>query len=82
MSEGPPRCWGFEVHEIHILAAAGVLRPLGGMVRGNAPKYFAAVTLLRLRQDEAWLDQATEAIRSHWRRQNRRKARRDDASCS
>ena len=63
---------GFEPHEIHILAGAGVLKALGRDLR-NAPRFFALVTLERLRQDELWLATATDAIRAHWRRLNRRK---------
>ncbi len=65
---------GFEPHEIHILAGAGVSKPFGQKPR-NAPRYFALVRLKRLQQDEAWLDTATEAVQAYWRRQNQRKRR-------
>lgn len=63
---------GFDRHEIPILLAAGCLKPLGHPAR-NAPKFFATETLSRLRQDERWLAKASDAISSHWRRQNARK---------
>ena len=63
---------GFECHEVTILAATGLLKPLGHPAR-NATKFFATATLEQLRRDEKWLLRATHAIAEHWRQQNARK---------
>lgn len=63
---------GFEPHEIPILIATGVLKPLGHPAR-NATKFFATETLEQLRRDEKWLAKASDAIGSYWRERNARK---------
>ena len=63
---------GFEPHEITILIADGMLKPLGHPAR-NSTKFFATATLDQLRRDEKWLTRATDAIAEHWRQQNARK---------
>ena len=63
---------GFEPHEISILVAAGVLKPLGHPAR-NSTKYFATETLEQLRHDEKWLARASDAIAAYWRERNSRK---------
>jgi len=45
---------GFELHEIPILIAASLLKPLGHPAR-NDTKFFATQTLEQLRRDEKWL---------------------------
>ena len=64
---------GFGAHEISILVAAGLLRPLGHPPR-NGVKFFATETLEQLRHDEKWLSRASDAICEYWRRRNARKA--------
>ena len=63
---------GFECHEITILAATGLLRPLGHPAR-NATKFFATATLEQLRRDEKWLIRATDAVATYWKEGNARK---------
>jgi hypothetical protein len=63
---------GFEPHEIPILTAAGLLKPLGHPAR-NSAKFFATEALEQLRHDEKWLARATDAIREYWRQRNARK---------
>ena len=63
---------GFEPHEIPMLIAAGLLKPLGHPAR-NSTKYFATETLEQLRRDEKWLARASDAIASYWRERNARK---------
>ena len=67
---------GFELHEIPILIAASLLKPLGHPAR-NGMKFFATQALEQLRRDEKWLARATDTISSHWREKNARK----QASC-
>ena len=62
---------GFEPHEIPMLVAAGLLKPLGHPAR-NSRKYFAAQILDQLRRDEKWLARASDAISSYWRQRNAR----------
>src|SRR5579872_5988667 len=63
---------GFQPHEIPILVAGGLLKPLGHPPR-NSTKFFASETLEQLRHDEKWLARATDAICSYWRGRNSRK---------
>ena len=52
---------GFELHEIPILVAANLLKPLGNRAR-NSTKFFATQALEQLRRDEKWLARASDAI--------------------
>ena len=63
---------GFEPHEIPMLVAAGLLKPLGHPAR-NSTKFFATETLDQFRRDEKWLARASDAIASYWRARNARK---------
>lgn len=64
---------GFEPHEVPMLIAAGLLKPLGRPPR-NSTKFFATTTLEVLRRDEKWLARASDAICGYWRERNARKA--------
>ena len=57
---------GFPEHDIQILMAKGKLTPLGDPAP-NAPKWFAAVQIIRLAADEDWLHKATREIAKYWR---------------
>jgi hypothetical protein len=61
---------GFPDHDIPILVAAGLLKPLGKKLEQSAPRYFARVEIEEKAVDVAWLNKATDAVRSHWRRKN------------
>jgi len=63
---------GFEPHQIPMLVAAGLLKPLGKPAR-NSTKFFATETLEHLRRDEKWLARASDAIAAYWRQRNDRK---------
>jgi hypothetical protein len=63
---------GFEPHEIPMLVAAGLLKPLGHPAR-NSTKFFATETLEQFRRDEKWLARASDAIANHWRERNARR---------
>lgn len=63
---------GFQMHEIPILVASGLLRPLGHPAR-NSTKFFATEVLDNLRRDEKWLARATDAVLGHWRQRNDRR---------
>ena len=71
---------GSAEHDIQILMAVGKLTPLGDPAP-NAPKWFAALEMIRLAADMDWLHKATKEIAKYWRhRRERRQVAR--SSCS
>jgi hypothetical protein len=56
---------GFKDYEIPILVRARLLKPLGNPAH-NGHKYFAAVDVIALSQDSAWLDRASRVVARHW----------------
>lgn len=63
---------GFGPHEISILIAAHLLKPLGSPAT-NGCKYFSTKELERLGSDPAWMSKASDAIVKYWRRKNAKK---------
>ena len=63
---------GFAQHDIQILMAVGKLTPLGDPAP-NAPKWFAAVEMLRLAADQDWLHKATKELSKYWRHKRERR---------
>jgi hypothetical protein len=63
---------GCQQHDIPILVAARLLRPLGNPP-ANGIKFFATADLLELVKDRSWLVKVTNTINQHWHRQNARK---------
>ena len=59
----------FQPHDVPVLVAARLLRPLGNPP-ANALKFFAAADILELSKDRVWLAKATNAIHEYWRRKN------------
>ena len=53
-------------HDIPVLVAARLLKPLGNPAR-NGLKYFASVELEEWRCDIKWLARASDAIVTHWK---------------
>jgi hypothetical protein len=62
---------GFSAHEIPILVAEGLLKPLGHPAQ-NAPKFFAFTALEEYRRDLKWLAKACDTISEHWKDRNHR----------
>jgi hypothetical protein len=62
---------GFVEHDIQILMASGKLTPLGDPAP-NAPKWFAAMEIIRLAADNDWLNKATKEVSKYWRRKRER----------
>jgi hypothetical protein len=62
---------GFAEHDIQILMVVGKLTPLDDPAP-NAPKWFAAVEMLRLAGDQDWLHKATKEIAKYWRNKRER----------
>ena len=63
---------GFAENDIQILMAVGKLTPLGDPAL-NAPKWFAAVEMIRLAADQDWLHKATKEIAKCWRNKRERR---------
>jgi hypothetical protein len=63
---------GFAEHDIQILMALGKLKPLG-VPAPNAPKWFAAVEIIRLACEIDWLHKATRDIAKYWRHKRERR---------
>jgi hypothetical protein len=51
--------------------SVGKLTPLGDPAP-NAPKWFAAVEMIRLAADQDWLHKATKEISKYWRNKRER----------
>jgi len=66
---------GFHDHDITSVVNAQLLVPLRKPAP-NAPKYFAAVEITAFAENKEWLDRATKALTSHWRKKNGRKTLR------
>ena len=58
---------GFRDHDIPILIQARLLKPLGE-APPNAPKYFAACDVENVARDPQWLNKATKALTTYWRK--------------
>jgi hypothetical protein len=52
------------------LVAARLLKPLGNP-QPNSVKYFAAVEVLELAKDRAWLARMTNDVNQHWQKKKR-----------
>jgi hypothetical protein len=63
---------GFSAHEMPILIARNLLKPLGHPAP-NGPKYFLTATIEELRRDEKWHGKATDAVTEYWKSKNGRK---------
>jgi hypothetical protein len=57
---------GFTESDMQILMTVSKLTPLGDPAP-NAPKWFAAVEIIRLATNQDWLHKATKEIAKHWR---------------
>ena len=59
-------------HDVPILVAARLLKPLGNPPP-NSVKFFATTELLEQMKDRVWLAKVTSALNQHWRDKNRSK---------
>ncbi|HEY3854415.1 MAG TPA: hypothetical protein VGO67_08495 [Verrucomicrobiae bacterium] len=66
------RLLGFAEHDMQVLMASGKLTPLGDPAP-NAPKWFAAVEIVRLATDRDWLHKATREVSKYWRNKRERR---------
>lgn len=63
---------GFSVHEIPILMAHGLMKPLGHPPLTGV-KFFSVTSLEEFRRDEKWLAKASDCIVEYWRDRNEKK---------
>jgi hypothetical protein len=63
---------GCQPHDVPILVASRLLKPLGNPP-ANGIKYFGTVDVLELVKDRSWLVKITNSVNQHWHRQNARK---------
>ena len=63
---------GFSAHEIPILIAQGLLKPLGHPAH-NGPTQCLGAMLKDLERDEKWHGKAADAVMEYWRHKNSRK---------
>ena len=56
-------------HDVPVLVAARLLKPLGNPA-ANGIKFFATLQLLELVKDQAWLVKVTNAVNQHWQKNN------------
>ncbi len=60
---------GFQEHDIPVLVARGLMKPLGSPPP-NGVKYFALADLEGLKADRRWLSRASDAVHNHWQGKN------------
>lgn len=56
-------------HDVPILVAARLLKPLGNPAP-NGVKYYASVEIMDVAKDRAWLARATNALNQYWQKRN------------
>lgn len=56
-------------HDVPVLVAARLLKPLGNPPP-NSVKYFAAAEVVEQAKDRTWLAKVTNALNQHWQKKN------------
>ena len=56
-------------HDVPVLVAARLLKPLGNP-QPNSVKFFAALEVLEQAKDRTWLAKVTNALNQHWQKKN------------
>ena len=56
-----------QAHDVPVLVAARLLKPLGNPPP-NRVKFYATADVLELAQDRAWLSKLTNAVNQHWQK--------------
>ena len=62
-------------HDVPVLVAARLLKPLGNPPP-NSMKFFAALEVLEQVKDRNWLAKVTNALNQHWQKKNSAKKNR------
>ncbi len=63
-----------QAHDVPILVAARLLKPLGNPPP-NSVKFFAAAEVVEQAKDRTWLAKVTNALNQHWQSKNAAKRR-------
>ena len=58
-----------QAHDVPILVASRLLKPLGNPPP-NSVKYFATLEVLEQAKDRTWLAKVTNALNQHWQNKN------------
>src|SRR5580698_9269271 len=66
---------GCQPHDLPILVASRLLKPLGNPPP-NGIKFFAASEVLELTKDRSWLAKITSTVNQHWQKKNARQKTR------
>ncbi|MGA2544150.1 MAG: hypothetical protein ABSG78_21585 [Verrucomicrobiota bacterium] len=74
---GEQAAWvlGCQPHDVPVLVAARLLRPLGNPTASSV-KYFSRLEIMGLAQDRSWLARVTNAVNQHWQTRNAHKKNR------
>jgi hypothetical protein len=56
-------------HDVPILVAAKLLKPLGNPP-ANGIKFFSTADVLEMSRDRSWLVKLTNAVNQHWQKKN------------
>lgn len=62
---------GCQTHDIPILIASRLLKPLGNPPQ-NGIKFFSTAEIAEFAKDRAWLAKMTQTISQHWHKRNTR----------
>lgn len=75
-ADGAAVLLGFQPHDMPVLVAGELLKPLGkpGM---RCSKWFATVTIEECARDVKWLDKATKCVAAGWQKRNERERQRN-----
>lgn len=65
-----------QTHDIRVLVASKLLKPLGNPP-ANGQKYFATTDILELAEDRPWLARATNALYQYWQKKNQDRPKND-----
>ena len=60
---------GCQFHDMPILIASRLLKPLGNPPQ-NAVKFFSTAEVMEMAKDRAWLAKMTQTISQHWHKRN------------
>jgi hypothetical protein len=62
---------GCQAHDVPVLVASRLLKPLGNPPP-NGIKFFATADVLELAKDRSWLAKITNTVNQHWHKRNAR----------
>ena len=72
---------GCQAHDIPILIAARLIKPLGNPT-GNTIKFFATAEILDQAKDRSWLAKVTNTVNHAWQKKNALQKSRASGACN